>query len=147
MRPILCVVDLTDSTGKVLKVAARAALAHKSRLNILFPYRLIDYGYKGEISFIRKSIEEKASSDFAQIKEQVSALDQVAYEFKPGIGFTADVITAHIKRNKTEMIIIGHRQANAINETYGMTLENLISNLKLPFTIVPEEADIEILST
>lgn len=144
MRPILCVIDLTESSVKVLEVAARMAYAYKDHLTILFPYRLIDYGYKGDMAKLKAKLEQEARENFSLLKNQIVSMDQLLYEFQPEIGFPADRINSYVKRNKLDMIVISQRQANAINELNGMGLQNLITNSKLPFTIVPEETDAEI---
>ena len=145
MRPILCVIDLTPTSVQVLEVAARMAYALKSRITILFPYRLIDRGYKGEISKLKQQLEQEARENFAIVKAQVPLLDQVPFEFLPEIGFPADRISSFVRRNKVDSVIIGQRQASLINELSQMTLQNLITTTRLPFTIVPEEIDAEVL--
>jgi hypothetical protein len=146
MRPILCVIDLTDKSVQVLEVAARMAYAYKSHLTVLFPYRLIDYGYKGEISKLKLKLEQEAKDKFQSLASHIHLLDQISYEFQPEIGFPADRISSFIRRNKIDSIVISQRQANLMNEVNNMTLQNLITNSKLPFTIVPEEIDVEVYS-
>jgi predicted P-loop ATPase/GTPase len=146
MRPILCVIDLTQSSVKVLEAAARMAHAYKVHLTILFPYRLIDYAYQGDLAKLKTNLEQEARENFSLFKKQIKLMDQLSYEFQPEIGFSADRITSYVKRNKVDMIIISQRQANAINEVNDMDLQNLIMNSKLPFMIVPEQVDAEIFS-
>ena len=144
MRPILCVIDLSESAVQVLEVTARMAYAYKSHLTILFPYRLIDNGYRGEISKLKAKLEQEAKEKFLSIKEQVSLLDHVSYEFQPEIGFPADRINSFVRRTKVDSVVISQRLANLMNEINSMELQNLITNSKLPFTIVPEEIDVEV---
>jgi hypothetical protein len=146
MRPILCVIDLSESAVQVLEVAARMAYAYKSHLTILFPYRLIDNGYRGEISKLKAKLEQEAKEKFVSLKQQVSLLDHVSHEFQPEIGFPADRISSFIRRNKVVSVVISQRQANLMNEVSHVTLETLITNSKLPFMIVPEEIDVEVFS-
>jgi nucleotide-binding universal stress UspA family protein len=144
MRPILSVIDLTQTTTQVLEVAARMAYAYKSHLTILFPYRLIDKGYSGEISKLKLKLEQEARDKFLSIKAQVPLLDQISYDLQTEIGFPADRINAFLRKNKVDAIVIGQRQANSINETGNLALQNLIKTSKLPFTIVPEDIDAEV---
>lgn len=147
MRTILCVIDLGVSSMNVLKVAARMANARQANLAILFPYRLIDYSFKGDLAKLKSKIELEARDKFELIKKQISAMDKLSYEFQIEIGFPADRISTYVTRNKLDMIIIGQNQADTISEINGIALQKLITNSKLPFTIVPEEIDAEILST
>jgi len=145
MRPILCVIDLTEASVKVIEVAARMTYAFKSQMIILFPYRLIEKNYTGEISQMKMKLEQQAEEKFAELKKQIVMLDQVSYEFIPEIGFSYDRISSYVKRTKVDAVVIGQRQANAINELNTLALQTLISNSKLPFTIVPEETDVVVL--
>jgi hypothetical protein len=146
MRPILCVIDLTEKSAQVLEVAARMAYAYKSHLTILFPYRLIDNSYMGDISKLKMNLEQQARDKFQLVASQITLLDQLSYEFQPEIGFPSDRINSFVRRNKVDSVIISQRQASLMNEVNQMALQNLITNSKLPFTIVPEEMDVEIVS-
>jgi nucleotide-binding universal stress UspA family protein len=146
MRPILCVIDLSESAVQVLEVAAKMAYAYKSHLTILFPYRLIDNGYHGEISQLKGKLEQEAGEKFLSLKKQAPVLDQVSHEFQAEIGFPADRINSFVRRNKIDSVVISQRQAHLMNEVNPLTLETLIMNSKLPFVIVPQEIDVEVLS-
>lgn len=144
MRPILCVIDLSETCQQVLEVAARMAYAYKSHLTILFPYRLIDNGYKGEIAKLKSSLELDAKEKFNAFRDRVTMLEHVSFEFQPEIGFSADRISSFVKRNKVHSVVISQRQANQIDEVNHFALQALISNSKLPFTIVPGEIDADV---
>lgn len=144
MRPILCVVDLSDKSIQVLDVAVRMAYAYKSHLTVLFPYRLIGNGYRGQIMKLKEKLEQEAKLKFLALKKHVPLIDQLSYEFLPEIGFAADNINSFVARHKVDFIVIGQQQATQMNEANQLTLQNLISNSKLPFTIVPDEIDAEV---
>jgi len=146
MRPILCVIDLTDSSVKVLEVAARMAYANKAHLTILYPYRLINHGYLTDLAKLKTKLEQEAKEKFALLQKQAGGFNHITHDFQPEIGFPADRISAYVKRNKLDLIIISQAQANTINELNGMGLQNLITNSKLPFMIVPEEMDVAVFS-
>lgn len=146
MRPILCVIDLSEKSIQVLEVAARMAYAYKSHLTILFPYRLIDNGYKGEVSKLKIKLEQEAKEKFMLMKSRVPLLGQLSWEFQPEIGFPADRVNSFVKRNKVDSVVISQRQATLMNEVNQWALQNLITNSRLPFMIVPEEVDVEIFS-
>lgn len=146
MRPILCVIDLTKASVQVIEVAARMAYAFKSPMTILFPYRLIEKDYMGEMSKLKMKLELEAGKKFEELKKEIPMLDQVSYEFLPEIGFSYDRISSYVKRTKVDLVVIGQRQANAINELNNIALQTLITNSKLPFTIVPEEVDVKVFS-
>ena len=143
MRPILCVIDLSECSAQVLEVVARMAYAYKSHLTILLPYRLIDHEYTGEISNLKGKLEQEAREKFSSLKKQVSLLDHISYEFQPEIGFPVDRINSFVRSNKIDAVVISQRQANLMNEINRTTFQSLITKSKLPFTIVPEEIDVE----
>lgn len=146
MRPLLCVIDLSETSLQVLEVAAKMAYAYKSHLTILFPYRLIDNGFRGEISKLKIKLEQDAKERFSFLKNQLTLLDQISYEFQPEIGFTADRISSFVRRTKIDSVVISQQQANLMNEVNPFALQELITNSKLPFTIVPEKVDSEVFS-
>lgn len=138
MKHILCVIDLTHSSQNVLEVAVGLANEQEAHLTILFPYRLIEYGYKGDVTKLKARLEHDAIDKFSILKNQISLLEKLSYEFQPEIGFTVDRINSYVKRNKVYKIVISQFQANGINEINTKALQYLITSSKIPFTIVPE---------
>jgi hypothetical protein len=138
MRSILCVIDLTTSSLGVLQTAVRIASAFKAHITILFPYRLINYTYTGELSALNSKLVDDAKAKFDILKQQGKNLAHFPHDFLPEIGFSSDRITSFVKAGKTDMVVIGQQQASAMNDLNKSTLEDLIRNSKLPFTIVPE---------
>lgn len=126
-----------------MEVAARMAYANKTHLAILYPYRLINNGFRDDVSKLKTKLEQDARETFDSIGKHVEALKLIAFDFHPEIGFAADRITSYLRRIKVDMIIIGQPQADAIGDANGLVLRNLISVSKVPFTIVPEEIDTE----
>lgn len=137
MRPILCIIDLTESSPTVLDTAAKIASAFKTHLVILYPYRLIDYTYTGNISALNIKLISDAVAKFNILKQHGEFTSHLSYEFIPEIGFSADRITSYLKAGEADMIVIGQQQANAMNELNKSSLQDLIKISKLPFTIVP----------
>jgi hypothetical protein len=144
MKSILCVVNLTESSIKVLTLAATIASSQKAYLTILFPYRLIDHTYRGDAREFRAALEQQARTTFTTFTRNVPLLNSIDFEFKPEIGFAGYIVTSFIQRQKVDMIIIGQQQAHEINDGNALLLEHLIRDSKTPFTIVPDELNIEI---
>ncbi len=143
MRRILCVVDLTESSQTVLEVATRIAVAYGDYLIVLFPYRLIDSGYQGDVASLKKKLESEAREKFAVLKNRITDMAKIPCEFQAEIGFIPDRIQAHVRRNNIDMVIIGQQKGGPGNDSKGYDLQELIASSKLPFVIVPAKATVE----
>lgn len=145
MRQILCVIDFSDSSKKVLEVAARIAIACHAHLMVLFPYRLIDHGHQGSLASLKLRLETEAKEKFNDLKDKLPHAETLSFEFQPEIGFVSDRIKAHISRDKDyiDLVIVGQEQTTATSDSRGFNLHNLITNSGLPFVIVPAQVNTE----
>lgn len=139
----MCVVDLTESSREVLEVASRMTLAYGDHLIVLYPYRLIDSGYKGDVPSLKRKLENEAKEKFAALKNSVSGLTNVTCEFQAEIGFVPDRIREHVRCSNIDMVIIGQQQDQQVDDSKVYNLHDLISTSKLPFVIVPAKAGVE----
>ncbi len=137
MKHILCVVDLTGSSARVLDVAARIATACNAYLAVLYPYRLISNDHRGDLSSLRRNIESTALEKFKRLEESLPELAKTNHEFHPEIGFTSDRINANA--GNVDMIVISQEQADASADIRHANLQHMIRSLRLPFMIVPTE--------
>ena len=64
MKQMLCVIDGSESSRKVLEVAVKVANAFGAHLIVLFPYRLIPNGFGGDIPSLKAKIEKEAHEKF-----------------------------------------------------------------------------------
>jgi nucleotide-binding universal stress UspA family protein len=144
MRPILCVVDLTPSSEKVLEIAATVASACRTRLIVLYSYRLVDLGRDANVLTLKASMDARAEARFQELGASVLKDKDVVYEFQTEIGFVADRIRNYVNEKAAGMVVIGERQANDIDEHRALTVREFISNMKLPFLIIPEESKVEL---
>lgn len=146
MKQILCVIDFSESSGKVLAVAAKIASACQAHLIVLFPYRLIHNGYRGDISSLKVKLETEALENFQSLRKTLTGYEHLSFEFAAEIGFTSDRIQAHVRDRNTELVIIGQQQNAATNDLKGFNLQELIAYSGLPFVIVPSEVPAEAVS-
>jgi len=145
MRQILCVIDFSESSKKVLEVAARFAIACKSHLTVLFPFRLIDHHYQGSLGSLKQKLEAEATEKFNNLRKTLPDAAMLSCEFQPEIGFISDRINAHVSGDKEgiDMVIVAQEQTTSNNDSKGFDLQNLITNSRIPFVIVPTEVNAE----
>jgi hypothetical protein len=144
MKPILCVVDLKEPCRKVVEIAASISSKCHAQLIILFSYRLINLGAESDMSTVKFTMDSKAKNKFNEFNQYLLQ-NEIAYEFQSEIGFSADRISSYAKRNSIGMVIIGESQANNIKDDTSFTLGEFITDMKLPFLIVPDEVNVEAL--
>lgn len=143
MKQILCAIDFSESSGKVLEVAAGIASAYQAHLIVLFPYRLIHNGYRGDIPSLKVKLETEAREKFQNLRKNLAGYDQLSCEFAAEIGFMADRIAAHVSKKDIELVIIGQHLNAATNDPKGFNLQELIAHSGLPFVIVPSQVSAE----
>lgn len=143
MKKILCVVDFSETSEKVLKVAADLANASKAHLIVLFPYRLIDQDHGGDINALKTRLETEAKRKFQDLTNCLPGLKKVVLEFHPEIGFVVGRINAYLAKNNIDIVIIGEHQVKERNNQHNGDLEKLISTSRVPFIIVPPKVSAE----
>ena len=139
MKNILCVIDLSGASEKVLEVAANISNACKGRLIILYPYRLIINGHQGNMVSLKANLENEAREKFDIVLAKLLTEKPHVCEFRPEIGFMADRINACVKRESVDMVIVGQQQAETSAGTKDPILQHLITLTQLPFVVVPTE--------
>lgn len=143
MRQILCVIDFSESAGKVWEVATRIACACRAHLIVLLPYRLIDLGHPGDGPSLKTKLENQARLKFMYLKETTLGSEDISCEFHPEIGFAGDRISAHLRRNDIDMVVIGQQSTASSVDFKSVNVQSLISTSRLPFLIVPTEVKAE----
>jgi hypothetical protein len=144
MKSILCVIDVSKSSIKVLQLATSIALTYKVPLIILGVYRAMDYNDNDE--YLRTAYKKEVKEKFELLKNKALLLDLIHYEFYIESGYLSNRIHAYVKKELVNTIIISQRLSNTIDQINPMALQDLIARIKVPFMIVPQEADIELYS-
>jgi nucleotide-binding universal stress UspA family protein len=136
MKQILCVVDFSEATEKVLEEAANLANASKAHMIVLFPYRLLSQGHGDDMVALKTTLESEAKKKFQNMKNTLQSLEKASCEFQPEIGFAAGRISAYLAKKYVDMVIIGEQQLNEGNYKNGSDLQNMISTSRVPFVVV-----------
>jgi hypothetical protein len=143
MKPILCVLDFSIDSVKVLDVAATISLETRAHLIILYPYRLLNPKKITDVFDLKNILEGEAKKRFLVLEKQLLS-KKLSYEFYPEIGFIYDRVVFHAKKDNIGMVVIGSQQANTINTDSGISLHHFIQQLNIPLLLVPEETNTEI---
>lgn len=128
-------IDLSDSSTKVLQWAAEDALDHKAELMVLYPYRLKAQKEGDEKSAFKKRLEQEAYESFAKLKTSLSILDHVPYTFSPEVGFETDRLEAHMHKQPIRLMVLSSAIAKA-GELHNEWNE-FMSRMTVPVVLIP----------
>lgn len=142
MKKILCVIDFAENPENILQVASALALKEKSKLDILYPYRLLNF-VNGSNDYTKSSLDLKAQLQFKELERFIDK--KVFYEFIPEIGFASDRINFHVAKGSAEAIVMGKEHVKTIAKEKGMSIEEFTKKITVPVILVPEEKDANLL--
>jgi hypothetical protein len=137
MKPILCAIDFSTSTLRVMEAAFGAANTNNTDVTILFVYRLVQTS--GGLTEYKKNMEAQARKNFDALVKQMRIKDLVKYEFRSEIGFLTDRIEDYVHKNAIGLIVLSQHMADTVNDHQGLTLKDFIGSTKVPFLIVSEK--------
>lgn len=128
-------IDLSDSSAKVLQWAAEEALDHKADLLVVYTYRLKGLKENDQKIALKKQLEQEAYENFAKLKASLPILDKVSYTFSPEVGFETDRLEAHMLKQPIRMMVLSNVIAK-VGELHNEWTE-FISRLTVPVVLVP----------
>jgi nucleotide-binding universal stress UspA family protein len=129
---ILCTIDFSDSSRPVLELAVTLAKQFNAHLTILYAYRLI-HSRNEEVLLLKKKTETEAQKKFLMLEKDVLNNNGVDYDFRTEIGFVADRIEDHTKKNAIRFLVMDKRMALENKEMF----DELIGHIRVPLVIVP----------
>lgn len=132
---ILCVIDFTEASKIALQVALDIASSAKSRLSVLYPYRLTKPMNVSDVAQWRKSIDLDATNSFTRMTSSLFKESGVAWDFKPEVGFIDDRVEAFTEKNNVGIIVMSSELSRTNNEA----LIDMLDRLTCPLLIVPEK--------
>lgn len=134
---ILCVIDFSASTVKVLEFGVKMALACQGEPIVLYPYRLIDNEVLQDVQKLRTKLETQA---FKKYEELISSMDVLKETppFIPEIGFPSQRILSYATKLNPGMVVLGEGHANSIHEMKKDWMTKFLRELRIPLLIVPE---------
>lgn len=140
MKPsILCIIDLRSEASKVLEVAASVAQLTRSRLIIVFPYRLLNAKKGNDLLRQKYWLESDAREKFSALKKKIFK-QQLQYEFFPELGFVPDRVEDHLSRDNVDLIVIGNRQVYEFLADNGISIQDFSRQMNIPLLVVPDQS-------
>ena len=131
-KSILCAIDFSESSLNALKWAVDLSARFSCHLTVLYPYRLIPAA-KEDVVQVKKKNEEIATRKFEALENDYLNGKVVSFNFTAEVGFLADRIEDHLRKNSILMIVIGKN----MNSTNQENLDEMISHVKVPVVVIP----------
>ncbi len=131
-KGVLCTIDFSESSREALRTAVSLAQLLKSRLTVLYPYRLLNT-HNGEATDLKKKIEEKALQHFSVLEAEILSGSGVPYEFKVEVGFISNRVRDYAKKNGVSFVVMGNKMNSSNNESF----DELAEHIQMPLVIVP----------
>jgi hypothetical protein len=130
---ILCVIDFSDSSKKVLQWAAENAGTYQLHLTVLYSYRLNHVKHGENITAVRRKIEDDANKNFKILENDVLLNRQISYDFKTEVGFISDRVEEHSKKHPINFLVIDKNIRTSNKESF----DDLMENTQVPLVIIP----------
>ncbi len=131
-KPILCAIDFSESSRNAFKWAAELSSLYNCHLTILYPYRLLPEK-KEDVTSLKIKNEAIAASMFEVLEHDYLSGKNISFEFRPEVGFVADRIEDHVRKNSIALLVIGKNMKAYVQEN----LADMIDQIKVPVVVVP----------
>jgi len=132
IKNILCTTDFSEGSKKALRWAIDFSKHDGSELTILYAYRLTK-NIPEELVTWKKRIEEEASRKFAVFEDEWLKGKGIKYQFKIEVGFVADRIEDHAKKNHLSFLVVDKDLCMKSKDT----LDDLLDHINVPVIIIP----------
>lgn len=93
---------------------------------------------------LKKKLETEAKAKFISLKKSDPCAENVSCEFHAEIGFLTDRVSAYVKRNNIDLVVIGQEYTPTGVDLKTFNIQDLITSSRLPFVIVPSKVNVEV---
>lgn len=131
-KGILCTTDFSASSRNAVEWAVSLAQHLKAPLTILHTYRLIR-GHNGEVVQMKRKMEEEARQKFSVLEAETLKDKGISYNFKIEVGFVADRIEEHSRKNPLSFLVMDKSMSTGNKESF----DELVKQAQIPLVIVP----------
>ena len=133
---ILCSIDMSSSSKLAILWAVKIAQQLNVHLTILYTYRLLQYR-NGEVLLLKKKMEDEAQEHFLSFEKELLTGKGISYDFKTEVGFVADRIEDHAKKNRLSFVVMNKNVSVNGKES----IDELIEHVDVPVLLIPYKVD------
>jgi hypothetical protein len=126
------VIDFSESSKNALQWAVNNTHSG-AHLTILYPYRLIHVPYGESPMALRRKIEDEANRNFQILERDFLMNKNISYDFKTEVGFLADRVEEHNKKQPINFLVIDKNIRINNKESF----DELMETTPVPMVIIP----------
>ena len=151
IKRILATTDFSPVSNNALRYAIGLAGELSAKLYILHSYRIpsvSDMAYpmsgvlpEGVVDL--ESVQEEVSVEMEKLEQEYLTDSSLKYEILIKSGFVEKSITETIAEYKIDLLVMGTRGANALQEIFGSTTTKVISSSQSPLLVIPKTASFQ----
>ncbi|MDF9797498.1 nucleotide-binding universal stress UspA family protein [Catalinimonas alkaloidigena] len=147
IKKILAPTDFSKTANNALQYAVELAKEVDAKLIVLHSYRvpaISDTAYplggmypEGMVDI--EDVKKEVSVEMDKIKEDYLFSKTLKFETVLQAGFAEENILEIIDNESIDLVVMGTRGANAIQELLGSTTSHIIESSKVPLLVIPED--------
>ena len=151
IKRILAPTDFSPASNNALQYAVGLAAETNAKLIIFHAYRIpqvTDAAYPiggmypdGMVD--SNEIKKEVNEEMDKVVETYVKDSNISYESLISAGFAEDNILGAIENHEIDLVVMGTRGANALQEIFGSTTTHLISHTNVPVLVIPKTARFE----
>src|SRR5689334_21029858 len=131
-KAILCTIDFSQPSRQVVRWAVTLARELQAHLTLLYTYRLVHV--KGDEALrMKKKMEDEALLNFGSLEKEMLKGTGISYDFKTEVGFMADRVEDHVKKNPIDFLVMNKNTSPESREAF----DELVEHTRIPLIIVP----------
>ncbi|MEK6477936.1 universal stress protein [Catalinimonas sp. 4WD22] len=146
IKKILAPTDFSKTANNALKYAVELAKEVDAKLYVLHSYRvpaISDTAYplggmypEGMVDI--EDVRKEVSAEMDKIKNDYLSSKTLNFETILQSGFAEENILETINKENIDLVIMGTRGSNALQELLGSTTSHIIEHTKVPLLVIPE---------
>jgi len=151
IKKILAPTDFSPASNNALQYAVGLAAETNAKLFVFHAYRIPEVtdaaypigGMYPDGMVDSNDIKKEVNEEMNGVIETILKDKNVNYESIISAGFAEENILSAIEKNEIDLVVMGTRGANALQEIFGSTTSHIISHTHVPVLVIPKSARFE----